>query len=55
MGKFCSLKGHDINEGKVIRPFSYAEENGFLEILVGQFWEKRGLGKGQLPSIFLVS
>jgi len=45
MGKFCNLNdlsqkalvGHDISESIIIRPFNYAEQNGYLKLLIGPF------------------
>ena len=32
-------------KGTVIRPFNYDEQNGYLKISIGRFWEKGDLGK----------
>jgi hypothetical protein len=45
MGNFCNspgaVGGDDITKGIVIRPFNYAEQNGYLKIFIGQFEKKR--------------
>ena len=38
-----ALAIHVISKGIVIRPFEYVEQNGYLKLLIGQFWEKRTL------------
>ena len=40
------MGGLDICKGIVIRPINYAEQNGYLKILIGQFWEKGVVGGG---------
>jgi hypothetical protein len=46
--------GHIITKGIVMGTFQYAEQNGYLKILIGQFWERKGMGGGQVV-VFLVT
>jgi hypothetical protein len=62
MGKFNNLKtfprgcgGHAIHKDIVIRLFNYAEQNSSLRILIGRFWEKRGVGGGLAAAQFFRS
>ena len=55
--KFCNWKtfsqglwGVMISPKAVIQPFNYAEQNGYLKILIGQFWEKIAWEEAYLPS-----
>ena len=62
MGNFYKLKifplrlwrGHVMYKSMDIGPFNYDEQNGCLKISIGQFWGKRGWGRGpSCPPIFL--
>ena len=40
------MGGHDISKRIVIRPFNYAEPNGYLKIVIGWFGKEGGIGGG---------
>ena len=42
--------GHVLSKGIVVGPFNYVEQNGYLKILIGQFWGKSG-GGGSLVAL----
>ena len=41
-----AVEGHFISKDIIIWPFNYAEQKGYLKILIGRFLEKSSVGNG---------
>ena len=39
-------EGHNILKGKVSENFNYAEQNGYIKVLISLIWKKRGVRQG---------
>jgi len=44
--------GHVMSKSIVIEPFNYDEQNGYLKILGGRSWEKRGGGRAPSQPLY---